>query len=72
MRNLPSSFDLRSFFRDIGVFERIRREVIQMAVVQLEDSRARVLGVVLNKRKNPIPRHYTSCFWDLDMWEFVR
>ena len=36
--------------------ERVRREVIQRALSVLEDSGAHVLGVVLNKRRYPIPR----------------
>lgn len=35
--------------------ERVRREVIQRAVTQLEDAGAHLLGVVLNKRRFPIP-----------------
>jgi len=36
--------------------ERIRREVIQKSINLLEESGARILGVVLNKRKFPIPQ----------------
>lgn len=36
--------------------ERIRREVIQKSISLLEESGARILGVVLNKRKFPIPQ----------------
>lgn len=36
--------------------ERLRREVIQRAVAQLEDAGANILGAVLNKRKYPIPQ----------------
>ena len=35
--------------------ERIRREVIQRTIAVLEDGGANILGVVLNKRRYPIP-----------------
>jgi len=35
--------------------ERLRREVVQRSMAILEDTGANVLGVVLNKRKYPIP-----------------
>jgi capsular exopolysaccharide synthesis family protein len=35
--------------------ERLRREVIQRSITLLEDAGANLLGVVLNKRKYPIP-----------------
>ena len=44
---------------DAGVLvveaERIRREVIQRSIGTLEDLGANILGVVLNKRRYPIP-----------------
>jgi len=36
--------------------ERVRREIIQRAVAHLESAGARILGVVLNKRRHRIPR----------------
>jgi capsular exopolysaccharide synthesis family protein len=37
---------------------RVRREVIQRAIVQLEDTGTYILGVVLNKRRFPIPKFF--------------
>jgi Mrp family chromosome partitioning ATPase len=35
--------------------ERVRREALQRAIIQLEDAGASLLGVILNKRRYPIP-----------------